>query len=154
MSMDLYQDIMIGVEAVRPVLVCKAVTLMDTNYPGNVNNTADTCCRMQRLAPARSGVPYSTYILYMIFRLLLPLSLAGFSTIRADHVLLLCHLTLGFYIKRAQSFISIRIVSSQLNEASRKSQKGGNNLKQTLQQTPTTLPKTGKDFYSKEDQLM
>ncbi|BCR95281.1 uncharacterized protein AKAW2_20221A [Aspergillus luchuensis] len=111
-------------------------------------------CRMQRLAPARSGVPYSAYMLYMVFRLLFALSLAGSSTIRADHVLLLCHWTLGFYIKRTQSFISIRIVSSKLNEASRKGQNGGNNFKQTLKETPTTLPKTGKDFYSREDQSM
>lgn len=111
---------------------------------------------MQRLAPARSGVPYSTYMLYMVFRLLFALSLAGFSTIRADHVLLLCHfhLTLGFYIKRTQSFISIRIVSSKLNEASRKGQNGGHDSKQTLKQIPTTLPKTGKDFYSREDQII
>lgn len=109
---------------------------------------------MQRLAPARSGVIYSTYMLYMVFRLLFALSLAGFSTIRADHVLLLCHLTLRFYIKRTQSFISIRIVSSKLNEASRKGQNGGHNSKQTLKQTSTTLFKTGKDFYSREDQIM
>ncbi|OJZ92941.1 hypothetical protein ASPFODRAFT_697646 [Aspergillus luchuensis CBS 106.47] len=111
-------------------------------------------CRMQRLAPSRSGDPYSTYMLYMVFCLLFALSLAGFSTTRADHVLLLCHWTLGFYIKRTQSFISIGIVSSQLNEASRKGQNGGNNFKQTLKQTPTTLPMAGKGFYSREDQLM